>query len=184
VKTWIGYIAAAVVVGICGVVWMTRGPGSSSTPGTPSTPSTPSTSTTPAQPAAGAIPVAAVSGAVKVPAPAAPQATPAKPAATQQSSDASKWLEGQTAMGTIATAMRAYYVEVGPKGRFPRSLDMIGLTPGDVDGKYFGPADYTITVESMDPLKFVVTCTAGSKPDAPKSPAKKTLDSNGNFAAE
>jgi hypothetical protein len=184
-KTWMLYVAAVVIVVGAWILMMhNRGPGQTAVPQqAPKTAPTVNAPVTPTAPTPTPTPAPAVPTQPAAPTPAAP-APAVKATASPETMDQAKWAEGMTAMGAISSAMRSYYIEVGPKGRIPKSLDMIGLTPGDVDGKYFGPSDYTITVESMDPLKFVVTCTAGSKADAPKTPAKKTLDSNGKWTQE
>ena len=116
------------------------------------------------------------------------QPAPAKPAAAdgmiESRVDAAKWAEARTAMGTISTAIRAYHVEVGPQGKPPRDIGALGITSQDLDGTYFGPADYSISVSSMNPLTFTVTCVRGSKHNAPEYPAKRTLDSDGKWTPE
>jgi|GEM_PF-5340835 len=112
------------------------------------------------------------------------QRTPVEATATRSAADEAKWAEAKTVMGTIATAIRAYFVEVGPQGRPPATIEAVGLMPTDLVGVYFGPADYSLSVTSMDPLTFTVTCTPGSKPNAPTYPARLTLDSAGNWTSE
>jgi hypothetical protein len=87
-------------------------------------------------------------------------------------------------MGTIATSIRAYYVEVGPQGRPPRDIRALGLTDQDLNGSYFGAADYTFSVSSMNPLTFTVTCTPGSRPNAPTQPSRLTMDSSGKWTTD
>jgi hypothetical protein len=116
------------------------------------------------------------------------QEAPAKPVAgggaTESRIDESKWVEARAAMGVISTAIRAYHVEVGPDGQPPRDIGALGITPQDLDGRYFGAVDYAIAVSSMNPLTFTITCTPGAKHDAPKYPAKRTLDSKGKWGPE
>lgn len=100
--------------------------------------------------------------------------------------DAAKWSEGKAMMGTIGTAIRAYAAEKGPNGQSPQNIIGIGdrdlgFTSGDLDGAYFGESDFTFSVISMDPLKFIVVCNPQTKSNAPTSPAKMTLDEKGYF---
>lgn len=102
--------------------------------------------------------------------------------------DAAKWSEGRSMMGTIATAIRAYHAEKGPTGATPTAIvgsqdTELGFTAADLTGTYFTSADFTMTVSSMDPLAFTVTCTAGSDTDAPKYPPSYQLDQAGVWTA-
>src|SRR4030042_7146968 len=70
--------------------------------------------------------------------------------------EAARWSEGKSAAGTIATALRAYIIEkaeLDPLG--PADVTNIQLTDfmslGDLTGKYFTGADYSVTVTSYDP---------------------------------
>jgi hypothetical protein len=177
-KTWM--LIVAILIAVVLGVWIMQRPGD----GQKGQPTIPHQTTapgvgTPVAPAPQQTPPAAAK-APDLPSPDKKVPQPAKP----DISDAAKWSEGMSGMSAIASAMRAYYVEVGPKGRVPTSLDMIGLTPEDVNGKYFGPADYSIRVSSMDPLTFTVTCAAGSKPDAPLTPRKRMLSSDGQWSQD
>lgn len=95
--------------------------------------------------------------------------------------DASKWSEAKMAMGTIATALRAYGSERGSFSGAP-SLTEIGILDGDLDGTYFSHAAYAITSASASngQASFVITCTAAdsTRADAPTSPAAMTLTCN------
>jgi len=99
--------------------------------------------------------------------------------------DAAKWSEGKAMIGSIATAIRSYQAEKGPDGAAPTVLGIgatgLGFAAGDLTGTYFGDADFTFAVTSMDPLAYEVTCTAGVSldPDAPTSPASYKLDQTG-----
>jgi hypothetical protein len=98
--------------------------------------------------------------------------------------EAAKWSEGKAVMITIATAIRAYYVEVGPAGRRPVDIGSLGIIAQDLEGVYFGSSDYAFSVTNMNPLVFTVTCTPGSKKGAPKQPPWRVLDSNGKWIPE
>jgi prepilin-type N-terminal cleavage/methylation domain-containing protein len=95
--------------------------------------------------------------------------------------DASKWSEAKTAMGTIATALRAYGSEKGSFSGVP-SLAEIGILDIDLDGTYFSHETYAITSASASNAQtsFVITCTAANstRADAPSSPAVMTLTCN------
>jgi type II secretory pathway pseudopilin PulG len=98
--------------------------------------------------------------------------------------DASKWSEARTAMGTIASALRIYGVEMGSFSGAP-SIEEIGILNGDLDGTYFSHGAYAITSASAadGQTSFVITCTAAdsTRADAPTSPAVMTLTcSSGN----
>jgi type II secretory pathway pseudopilin PulG len=95
--------------------------------------------------------------------------------------DASKWSEAKTAMGTIASALRTYGSEKGSFSGAP-SLAEIGILDGDLDGTYFSHGAYAITSASASSgqTSFVITCTAAdsTRADAPSSPAIVTLTCN------
>jgi prepilin-type N-terminal cleavage/methylation domain-containing protein len=92
--------------------------------------------------------------------------------------DSAKWSERKAIMGTIASSIRAYNAEKGPTGTIPVTLADIGFsTLTDLDGTYFTNGAYTYTVSSMDPLAFVITCTAATstRTAKPATPAVETL---------
>lgn len=95
--------------------------------------------------------------------------------------DASKWSEAKMAMGTIATALRAYGSEKGSFSGAP-SLADIGILNGDLDGTYFSHGAYAITSASASEgrTSFVITCTAAdsTRADVPTSPAGMALTCN------
>lgn len=102
--------------------------------------------------------------------------------------DASKWSEGKAAMGTIASALRAYVAEKGSLSKAPSKLSDIGLSDADLDGTYFTHEAYKITSASTDSagkLSYVITCTASAskRTDKPTSPASMTLTSTSGGAA-
>jgi prepilin-type N-terminal cleavage/methylation domain-containing protein len=68
--------------------------------------------------------------------------------------EAARWSEGKAGCGSLATAIRAMYAEVGEEGwgdiadtTDPETY----MTQSDLRGKYFSYVDYTITA-SLDPL--------------------------------
>lgn len=97
--------------------------------------------------------------------------------------DAAKWSEAKASMGTIATAIRAFYAEKGANTTLVPSLSsasagFIGVTTNDLDGTYFTNGAYAITSASVDSstgkVYFTITCTAAdsgraSKPTTPAS---------------
>lgn len=95
--------------------------------------------------------------------------------------DASKWSEAKTAMGTIATALRAYGSEKGGFTGAPNLTEM-GIPDADLDGTYFSHEAYAVTSASASSglTSFVITCTAANstRADAPSSPAAMTLTCN------
>jgi type IV pilus assembly protein PilA len=95
--------------------------------------------------------------------------------------DASKWSEAKTVMGTIATALRSYGSEKGSFASAP-SLAEIGIPDTDLDGTYFSHGAYAITSASAanGQTSFVITCTAAdsTRADAPASPTSMTLTCN------
>lgn len=95
--------------------------------------------------------------------------------------DASKWSEGKAAMGTIASALRAYAAEKGSFGSAPTLAD-IGLSNNDLDGTYFTHQAYAISSASASngQVSYVITCTANSstRSGKPSSPAVMTLTSS------
>jgi type IV pilus assembly protein PilA len=104
--------------------------------------------------------------------------------------DASKWSEGKAMMGTIATAIRAYHAEKGATGAVPTTLAvgttglgfvMLPAGSGDLDGTYFTSGCFTFAVTAMDPLTFLITCTAvtSTRAGKPANPAVVTLDQLG-----
>jgi prepilin-type N-terminal cleavage/methylation domain-containing protein len=95
--------------------------------------------------------------------------------------DASKWSEGQAAMGAIASALRAYAAEKGSFATTP-TLAEIGFSNDELDGTYFTHQAYTITSASATggQASFVITCTAGNstRRGKPATPASMTLTAN------
>jgi len=115
--------------------------------------------------------------------------------------DAAKWSEGKSAMGTIATAVRAYYAEKGcdpapsAPSLNPADPGFIGVTAQDLDGTYFeqtAAVCYSIVggstgcVPSTGQVFFSIRCDAGpsTRPGAPTKPSAVTLiQTAGNPAA-
>jgi hypothetical protein len=95
--------------------------------------------------------------------------------------DSAKWSEGRAAMGTIASALRAYAAEKGGFTGAPTLLE-IGLRNNDLDGTYFSHEAYEITSASASEgrVSFVITCTAGdsTRSGKPAMPAWMTLTSS------
>ncbi len=99
--------------------------------------------------------------------------------------DAAKWSEGKSMMGTIGTALRAYYAERGEDGSANPTLTELGFAAGDLTGSYFSDADFS-WVASYDgtatpPVTFTITGTPGTQGDAPSAPSEYTLDEVGTW---
>ncbi|MEN6426402.1 MAG: prepilin-type N-terminal cleavage/methylation domain-containing protein [Phycisphaerales bacterium] len=95
--------------------------------------------------------------------------------------DSSKWSEAKAAMGTIASAVRAYAAEKGTFATTP-SLSDIGISNNELDGTYFTYGAYVLTSASATggQVSFVITCTAGNstRSSKPSKPASMTLTCN------
>ena len=94
--------------------------------------------------------------------------------------DAAKWSEGKAAMGTIATALRAYAAETNSA---TTSLTTLGFIASDLHGTYFVIGDYTISAASFtalaDPeLTFTIQCDK-----ATLSPSRWQLTQAGVFTS-
>jgi prepilin-type N-terminal cleavage/methylation domain-containing protein len=98
--------------------------------------------------------------------------------------DTSKWSEGKTIMGSIATAIRTYAAEHdrspgnGNLGT-PAYADSLGFGRLDLDGTYFHPGDFEISDVVYDPangvtLQFLITATKTGL-----EPGDWTLNQNG-----
>jgi type IV pilus assembly protein PilA len=79
-----------------------------------------------------------------------------------------RWSEGMAGAGTIATALRAYCAEQGVNqttASIP-TLATIGLSAGDLQGKYFTNGSYAITALTYDAttgaFTYTITVTAPS----------------------
>jgi len=95
--------------------------------------------------------------------------------------DSARWTEGKSAMGSIASALRAYAAVKGEEGTYPPSFATLGFIPGDLDGTHFVMADYSITSASFTKggspeLTYTIRC---DKPAL--KPSAVTLDETGTF---
>jgi hypothetical protein len=77
-----------------------------------------------------------------------------------------RWEEGKAGATTIATALRAYAAENGTNGNYNNiTTEKLGLTPGDLWGKYFNINNYELSDVSFDvtrtghPLHYTITVT-------------------------
>ena len=99
--------------------------------------------------------------------------------------DSAKWSEGKAMMGTIGTALRAYYAEKGEDGVANPSLANLGFAAGDLTGTYFSDADFgwvaSYTIAATPPVSFTITATPVTQGDAPSTPSVVTLDHLGNW---
>ncbi len=83
--------------------------------------------------------------------------------------DSAKWSEGKAMMGTIGTAIRAYCAEndVSPGlGTLSTAAyaTALGFAVSDLDGTYFDPGMFSVTVctydpNSLTPLAFTISAT-------------------------
>jgi hypothetical protein len=101
--------------------------------------------------------------------------------------DAAKWSEGKTIMGTIAVAIRAWVVEHRIAGNWDDTtltLKRLGFMPGDLRGNYFNEDHFSWTVSfdtANNELRFTIT---GIAPAGIKKPALVTLKQDGTWHVE
>lgn len=99
--------------------------------------------------------------------------------------DSAKWTEGKAALGTIATALKGYAAEkrgAGSYGPGLPTLDTLGFSAEDLQGKYFSISDYEVSISSFNSsgtpeLTYTLTATA----PAEVIPPSVTLDNAGNW---
>ena len=91
--------------------------------------------------------------------------------------DQAKWSEGKAIMGSLATAIRAYYAE---HGQIPpdNSIQALGFIADDLRGNYFNAAMFEFKVSSAQPLRYVITATNENL-----RPARMILDQDGRSQA-
>lgn len=97
--------------------------------------------------------------------------------------DSARWTEGKAAMGTIATALRAYTAEKATAGNYGKglpTLEELGFTTEDLQGRYFDISNYevktTYKAGAKGKFKYTITATA---PAGITSPSKITLNEKG-----
>jgi prepilin-type N-terminal cleavage/methylation domain-containing protein len=99
--------------------------------------------------------------------------------------DSSKWSEGKSMAGTIRSAIRVLYADLGTNYDYSTitTLTQLGFKVTDFDGKYFRNQDFTFSITNKigDPLEYKITVTAKNSPDAPHTPGGMTLDQKGDF---
>jgi type IV pilus assembly protein PilA len=95
--------------------------------------------------------------------------------------NAAKWSEGRAGIGTISTAIRAYWAEhqdTAVLADAPTFAELFPIT-NDLEGKYFGPTCYGINITQYDTtgVAYTITCTAATanKTGFPTSPTVMTL---------
>ncbi len=100
-------------------------------------------------------------------------------------SDSAKCSEGKAIAGSLAKAIRVYAAEKGVAGFYGAgapSLVMLGVSTGELRGKYFSSGDYSWTTSynaAADPaLTYTLTITT---PAGIRTPSQITLDSNGQW---
>jgi len=100
--------------------------------------------------------------------------------------DSARWSEGKAAMGTIATALRAYTAEKATAGNYGKglpTLEELGFTAGDLQGSYFDISNYevtktTYTTGTKGKFKYTISATA---PAGITTPSKITLNEKGEW---
>ncbi len=99
--------------------------------------------------------------------------------------DSAKWSEGRAAAGSIRTAARAFCAEKGPTYTYAgTTLTDLGFATGDLEGKYFSEACYSIAWTGYDLYDITVrVATAAEKSEAPTTPASTTLNQDGEWDA-
>ena len=103
--------------------------------------------------------------------------------------DSSKWTEGKTALSTIRTALCMYATEKGSGGNYGKNLPTLqelGFTAGDLQGRYFDISNYEIEKTSFkegkkSDFKFKIKATA---PEGITSPSEITLDEKGKWTVK
>ena len=92
-------------------------------------------------------------------------------------------------LGTIGTAIRAYAGDHldGPN---PTTADIfspsgLGFEAGDLTGRYFTDADFSIAAcdVTTSPVQYTIRCDAGTGIEPPTNPSAYTLNQSGHFAA-
>lgn len=113
--------------------------------------------------------------------------------------DMSKWTEAKTAVGTIATALRAYAAGRDSSATLPTGAlasdettttatgDALGITASDLHGTYFAATSYSITAAAVNPTTGVltytirVTPTPGGSGSTVADTTPRDLNQNGNW---
>jgi prepilin-type N-terminal cleavage/methylation domain-containing protein len=109
--------------------------------------------------------------------------------------NSAKWSEAEPGAGTIRTAIRAYWAERGPTyadyaaelaGDVTVFGGPLGITPSDLDGRYFGNGCYKIQNIAVGAggLQYDIVVTAAADPGpggTPSSPAAMTMDETGGW---
>jgi len=107
--------------------------------------------------------------------------------------DSSKWTEADAAAGTIRTAVRSYWSQMGGAsytGNYGTDLSggvatfgpKLGINPADLSGTYFGSGCYNIDSVNAATGNCIITIDATADPGpggAPSSPSTKTMDEDG-----
>ncbi len=100
----------------------------------------------------------------------------------QSNVDKAKMSECDAALGTIRTSLRVYFAENSQypdiTAGTPVTTTNLGISTTDLDGKYFDPADYTITSTSAD-SSYTITCLSNTNRSIGSS--DRTLDQDGTF---
>ncbi len=75
--------------------------------------------------------------------------------------ESARWSEGKAGCGSLATAIRAMYAEVGEEGwdDIAPNDPLTYMTQADLRGKYFSYGDYTLDVSLADDTEYPVHYT-------------------------
>jgi prepilin-type N-terminal cleavage/methylation domain-containing protein len=110
--------------------------------------------------------------------------------------DSAKWSEGKAMMGTVATAIRAYYAEHGEGATaitslFGNATTALGFVTSDLDGTYFLHTDFvdppTAAYPAGGALTFSIRLNAnsgGNSASKPTTPVAYILTQTGTFAPQ
>ena len=101
--------------------------------------------------------------------------------------DSAKWSEGKAGAGAIRTACRAFMAEKGSNWGgtwLTVNLAALGFQAGDLNGKYFTDASYTISVTAYDTYVITVDASNSLSADKPTVPDQVTLNQAGAWAED
>jgi type IV pilus assembly protein PilA len=102
--------------------------------------------------------------------------------------EAAKWTEGKVGAGSIRTAIRGVIAEKGNTYDFAShvtTLEDLGFSAGDLDGKCFNQADYSFTIKNSADIAvlptFTITVGPSTVADGPTNPRQIEMTESGEF---